>query len=58
MQTDLPDGVVIRVNDGDVFEGEASHWADCFFDNVFRSCIEDFCAANGWFVEFIEKTDA
>ena len=52
--TDVPEGTIIVVEGGDVFEGTPEQWADCFFSNAFRSVIEEFCRAEGWSVEFVD----
>lgn len=31
------------VNDGDIFEGLADHWRDCFFDNAEEPVMIDWC---------------
>ena len=41
----------IVVEDGEVFEGNEYHWADCFFSNVSEDTIRDFCEKNGWKVD-------
>lgn len=45
----------IVVEDGEVFEGDELHWADCFFTNVSEETVRDFCASNGWKVRFEDK---
>jgi hypothetical protein len=34
-----------------IFEGNESHWADCFFSNVSEDLIRDYCKQQGWEVE-------
>ena len=43
--------------DGDCFEGDEEHWADCFFSNVNEPDIRDFCNKqfNGEPLEIIYK---
>jgi hypothetical protein len=41
----------IVVEDGDIFEGDENHWADCFFTNVSADTVLGFCEANGWKVK-------
>jgi hypothetical protein len=41
----------ITVEDGELFEGDENHWADCFFSNVTEENIRDFCKQYGWSVK-------
>jgi hypothetical protein len=44
----------IIVDDGETFEGNEHHWADCFFSNPSKEDIIDFCNKMGWKVEIHE----
>lgn len=33
----------IVVENGDIFEGNEDHWADCFFTNVSEETVREFC---------------
>lgn len=45
----------IVVEDGEIFEGNEKHWADCFFSNVDEKLVRDFCKAQGWRVVISAK---
>jgi hypothetical protein len=47
----------IVVEDGEVFEGDENHWADCFFTNVSEDTVRIFCEFHGWKVEIRDKKD-
>ena len=49
----LNETTLIRVDDGETFEGNLSHWRDCFFSNPTQENIEDLCKQMGMKVEFI-----
>lgn len=51
-ETDLDENCLITINSGDMFEGYPHHFADCFFSNVFREVIEDWCESEGMTVTF------
>lgn len=38
----------IIVDDGEVFEGDELHWADCFFSNASEDAVRRFCKEQGW----------
>jgi hypothetical protein len=48
----------IVVEDGNVFEGDETHWADCFFSNVSEELVRDFCEREGWKVEISDSVPA
>lgn len=49
---DVLDRLVISIDGGDVFEGTAKQFEDCFFVNSDLGNIESWAAQNGWSVEF------
>jgi len=50
----LTDKTIIKVNDGEVFEGTLAHWQDVFFSNPTEENIKEYCKHMGWEVKFIE----
>jgi|HubBroStandDraft_1064217.scaffolds.fasta_scaffold261449_2 hypothetical protein len=44
----------IVVEDGDIFEGNEHHWADCFFANVSPDTVIGFCESQGWKVKITD----
>jgi hypothetical protein len=44
----------IVVEDGNIFEGDESMWADCFFSNADAGVIIDFCDSQGWKVKITD----
>lgn len=52
MSDDIYNNLWIKVDGGETFDGQISHWEDCFFSNVSIESIVDFCLKQGWKVEF------
>lgn len=45
----------IVIENGEIFEGDENHFADCFFTNVSEETVRGWCAGHGWKVEIREK---
>ena len=49
------DNIIIRIDDGDTFEGTISQFKDCFFTNADIGTITYWCKMNNMKLEIIEK---
>jgi len=49
------DNIIIRIDDGDTFEGTISQFKDCFFTNADIETITYWCKMNNMKLEIIEK---